>query len=504
MKIIEYSHGFTVTDLTHVQSKVTKEFCLRLVQYGLAKKGRKFVKVAMKTYASATANRAIFRFHINMLDEFKHHLKVNGIGQEDIKHTLKRVDKGKIKKFKFRPIDMPPPRDYQVPIIKYCLDNTTRAKIVTLQTGKGKTFISMSAAMERGVRTAIILKSAFVFRWYDDLRAKFDFKELEIVVVGSTEEFIKMQKLALLDDLDVGVIIISHGLMRNYLKDYEKSNGRSKKYPIKPQDFYERMGIGLRIIDEVHIDFHNVFKQILFTHVDQTLDLSATLVSSDASMNRMYEIAFPAATRNNGGTYDKFIDVTAIIYRMANTKRIRYTGAIGYNHIEFESSIMKQKDLRERYRDFIVGRVKAYYLDIKQPGMKYLVFFASIDMCTYMTKAIAKAATGLVVKRYCEDDPNENLTESDIAVSTLLSAGTAVDIPNLLGALITTNVNSRQSNEQALGRPRRLVNYEDVSPTVHYLICEDIEQHMAYHRNKQEFFKGKVKSHKENYINFTL
>ena len=504
MKIIEYSHGFTVTDLNYVQTKVVKEFCLRLVQYGLAKKGRKFVKVAMKTYASATANRGIFRFHVNMLDEFKHHLKVNGIGQEDIKHTQKKVDQSKIRKFKFRPKAMPPPRDYQVPIIKYCLDNKTRSKVVTLQTGKGKTFISMSAAMARGVRTCIVLKSAFVFRWFDDLREKFEFGELELVVVGSTEEFIKMQKLALLDDLDVGVIIISHGLMRNYLKDYEKSNGRSKKYPIKPQDFYEKMGIGLRIIDEVHIDFHNVFKQIIFTHVDQTLDLSATLVSSDAYMNRMYEIAFPALQRNSGGTYDKFIDVTAIIYRAANVGRIRHTGAIGYNHIEFENSIMKQKDLREKYRDFIVGRVKEYYLDIRQPGMKYLVFFASIDMCTYMTAAIAKSAKDLVVSRYCEDDPNTNLTESDIAVSTLLSAGTAVDLPNLLGALITTNVNSRQSNEQALGRPRRLVNYADVSPTVHYLICENIEQHMLYHRNKQEFFKGKVLSHKENYINFTL
>lgn len=504
MKITEYSHGFTVTDLDYVESKIVREFCLRLVQHGLTKKRGKFVRVAMKTYASATANRKIFRFHINLIRQFKHHLKVNGIDIEEVSITVKKINKSKIKPYKFKKLDFPPPRDYQEPIIEYCLDNATHSKVVTLQTGKGKTFISMSVAAARGVRTCIILKSMYVFRWYDDFKEKFDFGPLELVVVGSTAEFIKIQQLALKDNLDVGVLIISHGLMRNYIKDYEKSNGLSRKYPIKPQDFFEKMGIGLRIIDEVHIDFHNVFKQLLFTHVDQTLELSATLVSSDDYMNSMYEIAFPANTRNNGGTYDKFIDVIAVMYNAEKVKRIRHLGAMGYSHGEFEKSVMAQKDLREKYKDLIIHYVKEQYLNKRQPGMKYIVFCASVQMCTYLTKEIGKVAEGLKVLRYCEDDSSDNLTNSDITVSTLLSAGTAVDVVNLLGVLITTAINSRQSNEQALGRPRRLKDFPDVSPTVAYFVCRDIPQHLEYHTNKKHFFKGKVLSHNESYSDLTL
>ena len=39
------------------------------------------------------------------------------------------------------------PRDYQLPIIEYCVDyKPPAAKFVALQTGKGKTFISLMAA----------------------------------------------------------------------------------------------------------------------------------------------------------------------------------------------------------------------------------------------------------------------------------------------------------------------------------------------------------------------
>ena len=117
MKITEYSHGFTVTDLDYVESKIVREFCLRLVQHGLTKKRGKFVRVAMKTYASATANRKIFRFHINLIRQFKHHLKVNGIDIEEVSITVKKVNKPKIKPYKFKKLDFPPPRDYQEPII---------------------------------------------------------------------------------------------------------------------------------------------------------------------------------------------------------------------------------------------------------------------------------------------------------------------------------------------------------------------------------------------------
>jgi hypothetical protein len=87
------------------------------------------------------------------------------------------------------------------------------------------------------------------------------------------------------------------------------------------------------------------------------------------------------------------------------------------------------------------------------------------------------------------------LERSDIGVSTVLSAGTAVDIKNLRYNLMTTAIDSQQSNEQTLGRTRLLKDWPDITPRFRYFVCSSIEKHMLYHRNKLDYFKGKVKSH---------
>ena len=80
-------------------------------------------------------------------------------------------------------------------------------------------------------------------------------------------------------------------------------------------------------------------------------------------------------------------------------------------------------------------------------------------------------------------------------VSTLLSAGTAVDVKRLRTAFMTTAVGSIDANIQAFWRIRELKEYPHVTPDFIYLVCSDIPQHREYHRIKVEEYKGYALSH---------
>lgn len=368
------------------------------------------------------------------------------------------------------------------------------------------TFVAQYCMNQLGARTIIHFKGGYVQRWKDDLEETFNFKRGEFLIVRGSKDLAALQQMSLDGDLKAKVIIITSATMRDYIKDYEESNGHSKQFPIKPIDFYPKLGIGFRVTDELHQEFHNNYRIDLYTHVPKSLGLSATMVSSDAFKNKVYDIAYPVMQRHDGGGYHVYIGVMAVLYHMDEDVRIRYMGAQGYSHTTFEESIMRHKGLLKNYLKIIDHAIYHRFVSVREEGQSALVFFARVDMCTLMVERLKKMYPELNIVRYVgsENDSYEDFLEADIAVSTIGSAGTAVDKPNLRSSFMTTAIDSRQSNEQVLGRTRPLKDWPHVTPEFIYFGCIEIDQHMKYHRNKKTFFHSKVLSHGEMISRYAL
>lgn len=513
MKIDVYSHAIKVSDvITERDLQAMLSFCKPLIEYGYEKKGKKFIPKGMRTFAAATRNRREFSFHRNQLSSLKHHLFKNFGYAEHlvpiVHHVVKIED---LPKVKFDVRKMFPPRERQVGIIEYVLDSENPKwdpiiKMVTLQTGGGKTYVAQYCMNQLGLRTMIHFKGGYVERWKSDLEETFKFKRGEFLIVRGSKDMIALQTMALEGTLEAMVIIITSATMRDYIKHYEESNGSTKLYPIKPIDFYPKLGIGFRVTDELHQEFHNNYRIDLYTHLYKSLGLSATMVSSDAFKNKMYDIGYPVLQRHDGGGYNVYIGVTAVLYHMDPDVKVRYMGAQGYSHTTFEESIMRHKGLLKSYLKIIDHAIYNRFVSVREEGQTSLVFFARVDLCTLMVERLKKMYPELNVVRYVgsENDSYEEFLEADIAVSTIGSAGTAVDKPNLRTSFMSTAIDSRQSNEQVLGRTRPLKDWPDVTPEFIYFGCVEIEQHMKYHRNKKEFFHGKVVSHMELYSKYAL
>jgi hypothetical protein len=123
-------------------------------------------------------------------------------------------------------------------------------------------------------------------------------------------------------------------------------------------------------------------------------------------------------------------------------------------------------------------------------------------LCIAIKEKLTPIYKDLKVSTYLSGDPRSNI-DSDIIISTLGSAGTALDIPNLRRVLMTTSVDSPVANKQALGRLRDLSSKgKDVKFA--YIYCEQLSKQKQYHHAKQKLFAESVVYHKDLYYSLKL
>ena len=485
-KVMVYSHFFKITDITPAGHRILNRFSQRFVQRGLIRKpGGRFVMEPIKVWASATKDRRTYRFHINALDQFKAMLKDNYITDDMYDITLAPL---------YTPVDVDLKlkpnlvlRDYQVPVVNYILsDDASPIRLVALATGRGKGICSMSALATIKKRVVIIVKPAYVEKWVDEMLEKLDITLSDLMTVKGSDQLKGLIELANTDKLKAKIIIISNRTFINYIKDYELDPQYvlDAGYGCVPDAFLQTMSAGVKLVDEVHQDAHANFKIDLFTHVEKSILLSATFISDDPFIEHMYEVMCPKSNRYREDYINRYIHSNSVSYSLKNGLELRYRdhGSTTYSHNVYEQSIIKRKDILKDYLLMINSLVEVGYVEDYKPGDKVAIFASSIHMCTIMTEYFKRLYPHLDVRRYVEDDPYENLIDADIRVTTILSGGTAHDIPGLTCTILTVAVSSIVSNRQTFGRLReikgRMVKF-------YYLLCNNIPRHIDYHDAKK-------------------
>jgi superfamily II DNA or RNA helicase len=176
-------------------------------------------------------------------------------------------------------------------------------------------------------------------------------------------------------------------------------------------------------------------------------------------------------------------------------------GSTTYSHTAFEASIKRNKDILANYLKLIDYTIDYGYMQCPRKKKKLLIFVSTIDMATTVTNHLKYIHKKLNVQRYVEDDEYEDLLKADIAVSTIGSAGTALDLPNLTTVIMTTAVASIQANIQAMGRLRKL---DDSDTQFFYFTALNIPKHVSYSNDKKILMLDRAKTFKELYTNILV
>lgn len=451
-----------------------------------------------KIYACGLYDNSEFRFHRNTFASFQNHVKEHLIYENEYEIEEKAFPF--IVKRTIAVKKHITPRADQEPIIDYLVAQEPKDKFLGAQTGFGKTVCSLIAISRLGYRTVIIVEGGLLPKWASDILKILDIPSKRTLCVRGSAQLkglIGMGKTKEFDNIDI--ILMSSTTLQDWITTHETLAHEKDidiGYGIHPEEFYEHLGIGHRLIDEVHKKFHFNFKQDLYTNTHSVTSLSATLFSYDKVLEGFYEIAYPKLQRFNGGEVIKYTRSYAVLYRLGKDRKVKTKeyGRSEYSHNAFENSVMKNHYFKENYFEMIAETLDIGYIKNYKEGNKAAIYVSSTDLATELVKYLKKRFPDKSVERYCSSlkDPYRNLLDPDIRVSTLGSGGTGHDIPQLTDTILTISIMSLQANVQVFGRTRFL---PDQDTRFYFFNCRDVDKHMEYYHLKAKLMQDRAKTY---------
>lgn len=414
-------------------------------------------------------------------------------------------------------------RDYQQGVVDW-IDNiitgnqeSLRTALIDLPTGEGKTVTLVGVLNKYKHRTLMVLQPRLVDKWMADLlgdgnKAGLLDHQVGTRIVGpisSTDAFIQLIHSALRGD-DIGdVIIISNVIMRNYISAWTEQPTQelsatpfARIYPVTPLDLAATLGIGSVVVDEVHENFHANYLLATLVNSPIFIGLSATLVDGNSVIQFSMNTLFPIANRYGKVKPKQHATAVAGLYHLHKPDMFKSANALrGYNHIKYESIILRHKHLTKAYLEMIKYYLDEYYLKTYEDGEKALIYVSSNAMADTVYDYIKKAFPDKSCKTYVRNDPYDNVIKPDIRISSPLKCKSAIDIPNLTTIIMTTNVASIGANIQMLGRGRKL---KDRMVHFVYLAAIDLPKHIVYHREKKRLLASLVHEQKIHYYPYRI
>lgn len=504
MRIDLYTHFFKVSHVHPSAYYALRRAFQELLQVQFVKIRGKVQKQNKNIFA-ARSDEGEYRFHINYLPRFKEMLRDGLINDNEInyfKHEYPEPEEIDVKvpeKFQMR--------DYQEEALSYILDEG-HSKLVAFSMGLGKTLTAVKAGELLGYRTIIIVLGRYKEKWRDDV----------LELYGADTNFMLVKGLAhllsLIEQAKEGkpvpdVIIVTTTTMQLYIKEWEKHQGKEIEGMVPPEEMYEILKIGYRIIDEAHQHFHMVFKNDLYSNLYKAVYLTATLESNDKFIQAMYNLIWPRAMRGQAvkpAPYDK---TTALLYQHLNPDRVRWKSNQGYSHVMYEQSIWKHIPSRVEYLDMIGDVVEQKFLPLYEPGKKMLIFCSLVDTCKEVADYLNQRFKDKKwqISKFTAEDNKEIIDTNDITVSTLGKAGTALDISGLIVCFNTVALAEPKANLQAKGRLRDLSKkpgFEHIVPEYIYTVATDIPRHVQYHQEKKMLFAGRTTRITEERAQYTI
>lgn len=458
----------------------------------------------VKVYASKKKDCSEWRFHIGQWEPLVKFLDGNLIGPglyKTIQHGILPARKVDIK---LKPSWVLREEQKEASdFIVTPMENDCRTRLLSMPTGTGKTVTGVESTTRIGKAVMIIVLPKYIKKWIGDIEGMIEHRKGDLLVIQGLDSLMGVIDLAIDGELKAKYIICSLTTYLLYIKAYEDKGEAITEdgYHCMPDKLDETLGIGVKMIDEAHEHLHVIYKTLLYTNVEMVIALSATVISEDPVKKRVQSFMYPQSIRFTKIKMKKYIRVFSVEYFFKNEHlpRIRYfeRGMTTYSHTAFEESVMKYKPLEANYIKMILDLVDIAHFDRDdfKKGDKVIVYAARVEFCTRIVEALKRKYPGYNVKRYCDKDSYDEAMASEIIVSNLIKAGTALDISNLLTVVMENSIRSPEANVQVLGRLRELKDGR--KPGFFYLYCGQIKKHWDYHQQKQDLFQERAISIKD-------
>jgi superfamily II DNA or RNA helicase len=394
---------------------------------------------------------------------------------------------------------------YETPMQCIEVDDPDSLYITNNYISTHNTFCALKAAALIGQRIGVVVQSKYIDKWIGDLKKTYDIDKDRILVISGNVSLKALFEHAKNGTLEADVIVFSLNTLSIWLNLYEQIGDKiiDQGYAYTPENWLQALGIGVRLIDEVHQHYRAIFMLDLYTHVEYSMCLSATLVTKNPFIAKMYNLQYPKQDRCVTEEIHRYAKSYAVHYNFDKPSMIRTRefGSTNYSHNCVEESILRHYPTKERYFKLIDEVLRMSYFSHRKQDKKAVVFCASVEMCTKLTEHFKKKYPSLDIRRYVGEDPYENAIDADIRFTTPGSCGAAIDIPDLVTCFLTQAISSIQANIQILGRLREIPG-EDVE--FFFLTADNIDKHVEYYEEKKNILRDRALSFRDVFIGYYI
>jgi hypothetical protein len=362
------------------------------------------------------------------------------------------------------------------------------------------TITATVTAAEIQKRLCVLTLSRFIDKWKKDIDEVYEVVESDICAIRGGDALINASHWVSGGAVEKTplppVFLLSIETFMVWIKKYieDAKSSELDMYGCDINHFFESLGIGTVIIDEVHMSLHQVFQIYCFMNVDWIINLSATVLSKDQIVSRIQKMMFPRYARFEEIEMKKYITCYACSYQINDFRQAKVNtteyGSNRYSHSAFETSILKNKLLGKSYMQMLVKMVVDTYHRNYIEGDKLAIFVYQQNTARLLRDLLQAALPQYDTRTYLLGDAYANIFEADIIITTAVKAGAAVDIPNLRVVIQTVSVDSPVTNLQVLGRLREL---KDRDVHHYYLYCMNVQKQIEYHRGKVDLYRPRVK-----------
>ncbi len=296
-------------------------------------------------------------------------------------------------------------------------------------------------------------------QWAKSLYEMNGFSSKEVHEIESGEEILDIVTGDYKPDYDV--YLITHATFRAGLNRVGSLSAMEK--------FTENLGIGMKIIDEAHLEFRDTLTMDAVMNVKRNLYLTATNARSSKDENAIFKYVFANTLfyKESRAMYDnrpkKWVDYVTVCVNThckPNIYRYRVVGAKNMNSatygkwvIGYDKNNTHFKACRELVR-------QTYNDDSKS---KMLIFMPLIDLCEKCQEFLFSLNNDptfdyeldiRTINSRNSKSENERAKQADIIITTIGSAGTGTDIPGITDIICCSPFVSVVTSKQVFGRIR--------------------------------------------------
>ena len=328
-------------------------------------------------------------------------------------------------------------------------------------TGAGKTFCTGYGIGLFGAKTLIIVHR-------DNLRSQW-VKSLYDLNGYSSHEVYELKSSAELEMIAEGVVnlnydiyLMTHATFRaacNRIQDAEKIRCIARN-----------LHIGMKVIDEAHLEFRDTLFIDYMFNVRRNLYLTATDGRSSRDENAIFQHVFSNTTfyrksvSTNGTHPSKWVEYIVVdinTHVKPAVYRYRVNGGRGMSAITYGKFVIKAD---KKKTHFTVCKEILKEIFTREPSAKVLVFMPLIDLCMDAALFFRMGLNNdddfeysVNVRTYHSRNTkveNERNKHADVIVTTIQSLGTGSDIKGVTDIINCTPIVSKIVVKQVLGRIR--------------------------------------------------